>query len=138
MHRLTSLLVLLAIIGISGCSISSPPPKAEVDKGVNWALSAVIDWNYRDRNLFESYKVTNQYTEKRTDGTAYVYDFEADCLVHNVTRIGEFSQSPGWAQGVPRDDARADKFNYGDIHQFKGTFTLIKKGDQWYRQETIR
>jgi hypothetical protein len=138
MHRLTSLLILLATIGITGCSLSSSPPKSEVDKGVNWALSAVIDWNYQDRNLFESYKITNQYTEKRTDGAAYIYDFEADCLVHGVNRVSEFGQSPGWAQALPKDDSRTDKFSGGDIHHFTGTFTLIKKGDQWYRQETVR
>ena len=126
--------MMLAVVTVTGCSDFSSPPQDEIDKGVNWALSAVIDWNYRDRNLFESYKITNHYAE----GETYVYDFEADCLVHKVFRAGEFSQSTGWAQAVPKEDARADEFNGGDIHKFKGTFTLIKKGDVWYRQETIR
>lgn len=124
----------LAIAAITGCSVSSSPPTAEIDKGVNWALSAYIDWNYRDKNLFDSYKITNQYTEKQNGTTAYVYDFEADCLVRKVLHVGGAGETAAWSQALPN----GDKFTSGSIEKFKGTFTLIKKGNTWYRQETIR
>lgn len=132
------LLSIFVIALVAGCSISSGPPTAEVEKGVNWALSGMIDWNYRDKNLFESYKTTNHYSEKRNDGVAYVYDFEADCLVHTVFHVGQQGESKGWAQGLPKTDSRSDKYNDGELHHFKGTFTLIQKGNTWYPQETIR
>ena len=129
---------ILAIALIAGCSDPSAPPTAEIEKGLNWALSGMIDWNYQDRNLFESYKITNHYTETRNDGVAHVYDFEADCLVHTVFHVGQDSESKGWAQGLPKTDSRSNKFNDGDLHHFKGTFTLIQKGNTWYSQETVR
>ncbi len=130
----SSLLVLWLLVGITGCSVSSSPPTEEIDKGVNWALSARIDWNYRDRSLFDSYKVTNHYIEKRPDGEAHIYDFEADCLVRQILHVGQSGSTPAWSQAQPN----GDKFTSGKIEKFKGTFTLIKKGNSWYRQDTIR
>jgi hypothetical protein len=121
------------LVGIAGCAGSSPP-NDEIDKGVNWALSEFIEWQFRDRNLFESYKITNQYTEKGTDGEAHVYDFEASCLVRRALQAGNFGETAVYLQ-AKRD---GDKWTTGDIEQFKGTFTLIKKGNSWYRQKTMR
>ena len=137
-RSLIPLFTLIATAAIIGCSVSSSPPTPELDRGVNWALSGFIDWNYKDKNLFDSYRIVNQYTEKRSDGVAYIYDFEADCLVHVVFHAGQSGESKGWAQALPKTDPRLNKFNGGDIHHFKGTFTLIQKGDAWYPVETVR
>jgi hypothetical protein len=129
--RITKLtLTVLAAVAIIGCSPS--PPSSEIDKGVNWALSGLISWRDQSRNLFESYKVTNHYTETRNDGVAHVYDIEADCLVWHSSPMyvdGIFSGAPV-CQALPNEA--------GKVERFKVTFTLMKKGNTWYRQETIR
>lgn len=132
--KFIKLLSTLLLIGITGCSVSSSsaPPKDEIDKGVNWALSAFINWNDQSRNLFDSYEISNQYTEKRNDGLAYIYDFKAQChasLAFSTDNFG--NQKRVWVQGA------APPFQ-GEAQGFTGSFTLIRKGNTWYRQETIR
>lgn len=127
-HKIISLFVLLAL---AGCSASSSPPTEEINKGVNWALSASVGWRDKERNLFESFKITNQYTEKRKDGVACIYDFKAECRVtekSQTDRFGNWKSVWDQGEGTPKDQSKA----------YTGTFTLIKKGDKWYRQETVR
>ncbi len=125
-----TLTVLIAVV-VVGCSPT--PPANEIDKGANWALSGLITWRHQPRNLFESYKITNHYTESRNGGAAHVYDIEADCLVRRgftgvVNGIG--TERAVWVQALPNEGGKSERF--------KATFTLTKKGDAWYRQETIR
>ena len=42
----------------------SSPPKAEIDKPVDWALGRVIWRDDKSKPLFSSYRLTNQYQEK--------------------------------------------------------------------------
>ena len=130
MHRLCFLFVLLTFAGITGCSVPPPPPTEEIDKGVNWSLSGMIIWEYKDRNLFERYEITNHYVEKRNDGVAYIYDFKASCVVMNF--------GDKWMQAFYLGEGPNKNGFIGEDHSFKGTFTLIKKGNAWYRKETIR
>ena len=122
-------LTVLIAFAVLGCSPS--PPSNEIDKGVNWALSGLITWRHEPRNLFVSFKITNHYTESRNDGVAHVYDIEADCLVRQELRIDYNSNSRAvWVQALPSEGGKSERF--------KATFTLIKKGNAWYRQETVR
>jgi hypothetical protein len=40
------LLSIFVVVLVAGCSVSSGPATAEIDKGANWALSGMIDWNH--------------------------------------------------------------------------------------------
>lgn len=143
-----SLILLSALLlGLIGCSPSAPPPpqppaQADIENGVNWALSQIISWKYKDKNLFDAYKLTNQYTEKKDDGTAFVYDFQADCLVQQVYYPDYDSGNGGkngWVQALTNaGPAYVNSQDGGDLRSFTGSFTVIKKGDVWYVGKTVR
>jgi hypothetical protein len=116
-----------------GCSIVASPPKAEIDKAVDGALAQVIRREDKSQPLFDSYRLTNQYQEKRGE-RVFVYDFEADCRV--VRWMGGFDN-----YGVTHPDRwgqATDPRFPGEIRAFKGSVTLVKKGEQWYAPQTRR
>jgi hypothetical protein len=123
-------------------SLPSPPaapPEAEVDKGVNWALSAQIPWNHKEKELFLKYTIVNKYAENRGEWRAYVYDFEADCPVFKLTRWYDRSASTTIVWNQPELDGTSGAWRVPiTTNRFVGTFTLIKKGEIWYPYETVR
>jgi hypothetical protein len=117
-----------------GCSIASSPPKAEVDKAVDWALGKVIRREDKSKPLFDSYRLMNQYREQRGDETTFVYDFEAECrVVLNPSSFDNYGRTYP-AQWVQPTDPRSPEKS----QSFKGSVTLVKKGDQWYARQTLR
>jgi len=120
----------LVITFLSGCG---GPPKTNIDYGVNWGISHRIRWADTSRNLFDSYKITNKYAEKVGSEKHCVYDFEAQCSV----ALGPFTMDGGrvWMQrGTGATGALDDIRNV----TITGSFTLTKKGNDWYCSETIR
>jgi len=120
---------IIAIMFLSGCG-DDAPPKTNVDYGVNWALSSQIQWQDKARNLFDSYRISNQYTEKVGDERHYVYDFKAECTVE----LGPFTTDGG---RVVMQKGTSGQQN-GQAATLSGSFTLTKKGTEWYCSQTVR
>jgi len=110
---------------------SPPPAKRNIDYGVNWALSTDynIDWRDSKVNLFDSYKLINQYRETVGSEKHFVYDFEAECPLV-VYRLPDGSGRVEYAQF--RGDASSR------LIKLDGSVTLVKKGKEWYCSRTIR
>ena len=123
--------MLILAMTMQGCG-DAPPPKTNIDYGVNWALSYRIQWKDKGRNLFDTYKITNQYVEKKDSEKHYVYDFEAQCSI----ALGPFTMDGGrvWMQKSTGGTGELDNQNV----TLTGSFTLTKKGNEWYCSETIR
>jgi hypothetical protein len=129
MTRLKLLCFIGALFLLVGCG-DDVPPKANVDYGVNWALSSQIQWKDKQRDLFDAYKITNQYGEKIGDERHYVYNFEAQCTVE----LGPFTMDGG---RVVMQKGTSGQQN-GQPATLSGSFTLTKKGNAWYCSQTVR
>ncbi len=126
--------VCFSVLLLIGCSIASSPPKAEVDEAVDWALGKMIRREDKSRPLFRSYRLTNQYREQRGNETTFVCDFEAECpVVLNPSSFDNHGRTYP-AQWVQPTDPRS----LGETRSFTGSVTLVRKGDQWYAQRTLR
>lgn len=124
----------MVLVLLSGCG-GAPPPKENIDYGVNWALSYRIQWSDKSRNLFDSYKITNQYVEKKDSEKHYVYDFEAQVPIEDMSPPGQ-SFPNRWFQINTLDNPTPD--DRKKIVTLSGSFTLSKKGNDWYCSETVR
>jgi hypothetical protein len=110
---------------------STPPEKADIDYGVNWALATEyrIEWTDKKSNIFDNYRLTNQYSETVGSEKHLVYDFEAQCplLVYSSS------------DGSGRTDYAMARGNPNSIMTtLSGSVTLVKKGEDWYCNKTIR
>lgn len=123
------MLAVLTAMFLVGCGDESPP-KTNVDYGVNWALSSQIQWKDKQRDLFDSYKITNHYVERKEDENHYVYDFEAQCTIEQ----GPFTMDGG---RVIMQNGTSGERN-GQAATLTGSFTLTKKGNEWYCSQTVR
>ena len=104
------------------------------DEPVDWALGQMIRRGDRNTPLFNSYRLTNQYQEKRGNETTYVYDFEAECrVVLNPSSFDNYGRTYP-AQWMQPTNPRSP----GETRSFKGSVSLVKKGDQWYARKTLR
>jgi hypothetical protein len=110
------------------------PKQSDIDAGVNWALSGKIRWTDTSTNLFDVYKITNQYVEEADRERRFVYDFRAECLVVQT----ETAYEAGSGGAIPSQLFQT----FGNVQRKRvvldGTFTLVKKGEKWYCKETIR
>jgi hypothetical protein len=104
------------------------PQQADVDYGVNWSLSHSIQWTETKNNLFNSYRVTNQYNEKVGSEKHYVYDFEAQCPVIYVNLADDGHPIYRQALGA----------NNSIVETISGSVTLVRKGQAWYCSDTVR
>jgi len=107
---------------------SPPPDKYNVDYGVNWSLSHKVQWTDDKSNIFGSYRITNQYSEKVGSEKHYVYDFEALCPVIFVNL--DDNGHPIYRQAVGA--------NNSTMVTISDSVTLVKKGQDWYSSETVR
>jgi hypothetical protein len=129
---LAAVAVLVTVL-LSGCG--AQPPKANIDYGVNWAISSQLEWADKTRDLFDSYKITNRYVEKSGEGKNYVYDYEAQCPVEDFSPPGQ-SFPRFWHQINTVDNPTPD--DRRKTVTITGSFTLTKKGNEWYCSATIR
>jgi hypothetical protein len=109
---------------------SPPPDKHVIDCSVNWALINLchIEQTTTGMNVFDYYRLVNQYTEKVGSEKHYVYDFEANCTLV-VYRAADgsgqkfYTHSPGNRLNEPVT--------------INGSVTLVKKGNDWYSSKTV-
>ena len=107
---------------------SPPPEKYNVDYGVNWSLSHRVQWIDTKKNIFDTYRIVNQYSEKVGSEKHYIYDFEAKCPLVYVQLDENGRQT--YRQGLGSPNSIMTPLN--------GSVTLVKKGEEWYSSETVR
>jgi len=121
-------------------STDERPPKNEIDRAVNLALTKRIDWDLTNKNLFAEYKVTNDYAETERGYTYFIYEFAAECNVVDggqsfETRNGreyyKYLQPGAYpsANGQPVPEKKVS---------LNGSVTLVRKGIKWYVEQPIR
>jgi hypothetical protein len=125
MRKSLCLLGFLAVSLAAGCSRLAEPAQADIDQAVDWKLDQIIRRNDSSRRLYDSYKITNHYVEKRGDDRRFVYDFEAKARVTqwNYTDGGSFYK---------------EDLQQGIVTTFNESVTLTKKGEKWYCGSTTR
>ena len=121
--------LLLIVIGIKYYPSFNPSPQqTDVDYGVNWSLSHSIQRTETKSNLFNSYRINNQYNEKVGSEKHFVYDFEAQCPVVFVNLADDghpiYRQANGASSSM--------------VETISGSVTLVRKGQTWYCSNTVR
>jgi hypothetical protein len=107
---------------------SEPPEKFNIDYGVNWALNHSVQWPDTKINIFDSYRITNQYSEKVGSEKHCVYDFEAQCPLIYLNSDNNGHQFYRQGRGLPNST----------MVVMNGSVTLVKKGQNWYCTDTVR
>ena len=121
----------------------SAPPKTEIDRAVNWSLANHLTvYNgvrtYSRTNYFESYTISNTYTETKDGWTSFIYDYVAQVPVEAAGREGN---TPFWGPDkYGKYPFASDEASSTDIKliTFNFSVTLTKKGNTWYCSNTER
>lgn len=109
---------------------SPPPEKHTVDFGVNWALENVyrVRQSASEGNIFDSYRIVNQYTERVGSERHFVFDFEANCSL-----IVSHSMDGAWLENY--EHSPNNKLSKSVM--ISGSVTLVRKGNAWFATKTV-
>ena len=113
---------------------SPPPGKADIDYGVNWGLATEyrIEWTDKKSNIFDNYRITNQYRETIGSEKHFVYDFEAQCPLLVYSYYNSTDGSGGTVYAMARGNPSSK------MTTLSGSVTLVAKGQDWYCSKTVR
>jgi hypothetical protein len=113
------------------------PPTDVIDAAINvelrndiWARKMVPGPgpgvnNYEGVQLFESYKITNHYTEKDRDRDVHIYEFTAQCRAS----VAGSKTGNGYNKTMLAFDPSAN------LQPISGKIAVVKKGIKWYKQD---